>query len=47
MTMTEEEKLEREENEHDALDAVGDHECPSVISVEVVSAVVAAVAQCC
>ena len=45
MTMTEEEKLEREEN--DALDAVGDHECPSGISVEVVSMVVADVAQCC
>ena len=44
MTMTEE-KLEREENERDALDAVGGHECPSGISVEVVvSAVVAAVA---
>jgi hypothetical protein len=40
-----EEKLEREENERDALDAVGGHECPSGISVEVVvSAVVTAVA---
>jgi hypothetical protein len=43
MTMTEE-KLERKENERDALDTVGDHECPSGISAEVVSAVVAAVA---
>ena len=43
MTVTEEGKLVREENERDALDAVDDHECPPGISVEVVSVIVTVV----
>ena len=36
----EEEELQREQNERDALDAGGDYECPPGMSVEVVSVIV-------
>jgi hypothetical protein len=39
LSETEEEQLERKQNERDALDAVGDHECPPEMPAEVVPVV--------
>ena len=39
LSETEEEQLKRKQNERDALDAVGDHECPPEMPAEVVPVV--------